>query len=175
MQKIVAFVFLLMFGLLLAGCGGNKGVKPEAAAVEDHSVTTSGTGQEYGPNGQPLNGGSLSQAELLARKHVYFAFDSSTIDDENRAVVQAHAKYLVDHPSIKVTLDGNTDERGTREYNLALGERRAKSVAQLMTALGVAPGRITTISYGEEKPVALGHNESAWRLNRRVDIVYGND
>jgi peptidoglycan-associated lipoprotein len=174
MQKIVPIVFLLLFGLLLAGCGGNKGVKPEAAGVEDRSVKAEGMGQEYGPDGQPL-GGSMSQADLLAKKRVYFAFDSSTLDDENRAIVEAHAKYLADHPATGVTLQGNTDERGTREYNLALGERRAKAVAQLMTVLGVAPSRITTISYGEEKPVALGHDESSWRLNRRVDIVYGNN
>ena len=111
-------------------------------------------------------------AGLLAQTRVYFAFDSSAIDDEARAVIEAHAAYLAPHPQIKLTLEGHGDERGTREYNLALGERRAQTVEKLLRVLGVAGNRITTVSFGEEKPVDADHNESAWRKNRRAEILY---
>jgi len=103
---------------------------------------------------------------------VHFEFDSAALDDENRRIVEAHARYLVANPNLRVTLEGHCDERGTREYNLALGERRAQSVARVMRVLGVASNRLTLRSYGEEKPLDPGHNESAWALNRRVEIVY---
>ncbi|OGI39996.1 MAG: peptidoglycan-associated lipoprotein, partial [Candidatus Muproteobacteria bacterium RBG_16_62_13] len=106
------------------------------------------------------------------RKRVHFAFDSSTIDDESRAIIEAHAAHLNANPALKVKLEGHCDERGTREYNLALGERRAKAVERLMRVMGVAANRMTTTTYGEEKPLDPEHNESAWRLNRRVEIIY---
>ncbi len=155
--------------VLLAGCGGGKGVKGDAGVGERGVVT--GTAGEDDLSGQAFGGGPVDRA---TQRRVHFAFDSAAIDEANRAIVAAHAAYLVDHPGIPVTLEGHADERGTREYNLALGERRAKAVAKLMQALGVAADRITTVSYGEERPLALGHNESAWRLNRRVEILYAD-
>jgi peptidoglycan-associated lipoprotein len=95
------------------------------------------------------------------------------VHDEDRAIIQAHADYLAQHPTVKVTLEGHTDERGSREYNIGLGERRAKAVAEMMKLMGVSADQISTVSYGEERPAALGHDESAWHLNRRVEIVYG--
>ena len=93
---------------------------------------------------------------------------------EGQAIAEAHAGYLRDNPGIRVVLEGHTDERGTREYNLALGENRARTVADVLMAMGVDVSRIENVSYGEENPVAEGHDESAWRLNRRVEIRYGN-
>ena len=92
--------------------------------------------------------------------------------EEDRPIIEAHAGYLAAHPNARVILEGHTDERGSREYNLALGERRSIAVRQMMTVLGVSPDQIQVVSYGEEKPAAEGHDEEAWRLNRRVEITY---
>jgi peptidoglycan-associated lipoprotein len=128
------------------------------------------------PGGNTNNGSSGASADqdLLSKKVVYFDFDSSTIHDDDRAIIQAHANNLAQHPNLKVTLEGHTDERGTREYNIGLGERRANAVKQMMLLSGAAESQISTVSYGEERPAALGHDESAWHLNRRVEIVYSN-
>ena len=93
------------------------------------------------------------------------------MDQPSRQVIEAHSQFLIENSGINVVLEGHADERGTREYNLALGEARADAVAEIMIAFGVAPGRIQTISYGEERPEALGSDESAWQLNRRVIIL----
>ncbi len=170
MNKIASIVIVLSLATLgLAGCGGDKVTAPEGAAVDDKSVTSAGTGVQYGPDGEPMN----QPAELEGKRRVYFEFDSFAIDEEGRATVQSNVKYLLTRPNVKIVLEGHCDERGTREYNLALGEKRGKAVAQLMQALGVPAERIQVISYGEERPAALGHNESAWKLNRRVELLYG--
>lgn len=158
-----------LFVVVLAGCAGPA--KTEKPAVEDLSTgaETRGAAEKGATDAQAL---AARQAELLAKTRVHFAFDSSTIDDEARAIIEAHASYLAANPGIKLTLEGHCDERGTREYNLALGERRAQAVEKLMRVLGVDGKRITTVSFGEEKPLDTTHNESAWRQNRRVEILY---
>lgn len=102
----------------------------------------------------------------------YFQFDSSVLDADAMKRLEILTAYLAKHPSAKVLLAGNTDERGSREYNVALGERRAKTIGETLRVAGIADSQIRMISYGQEKPVALSHNESAWRLNRRVDLSY---
>ncbi len=102
----------------------------------------------------------------------YFEYDSNNVEQHDIGPIKAQANYMVEHPSAKVRLEGNTDERGSREYNIALGLRRAQTVEQLMEAQGVSPDQIAVVSYGKERPVALGHDESAWELNRRVHLVY---
>jgi peptidoglycan-associated lipoprotein len=109
---------------------------------------------------------------LLAKRTVYFDFDESVILDQDRPILDAHAQYLSQNLGAAVTLEGHTDERGTREYNLALGERRAISVRQFMSLLGASSQQLRTVSYGEEQPAALEHNEEAWAQNRRVEIIY---
>ncbi len=111
-------------------------------------------------------------ASPLAKRVIYFELDSSQVDEEGRQIIGSHARFLAAHPELSIVLEGHADERGTREYNLALGERRAKAVRQLMVLQGVDPKQIQVISFGEERPVALDHNEAAWRLNRRVEILY---
>lgn len=111
-------------------------------------------------------------SSVLAQRVIYFDFDRSDVKPEFMGVIQAHAQYLVAHPRMRVTLEGHTDERGSREYNVALGNRRSQAVRRMLMFHGVADGQITTVSYGEEKPVALGQNEQAWSRNRRVEIVY---
>ena len=108
----------------------------------------------------------------LSKRVFYFGMDSSQISTEDREVIAAHAGYLAQNPGVSVVLEGHADERGTREYNIALGERRAKAVLQLLLIQGVSSNQVQVISFGEERPVALDHDEASWRLNRRVEILY---
>ena len=133
-----------------------------AGATETGSVTPGGS------QGHPLD----NPATALGARTIYFGFDSSEVPESGQATIQAHALYLSEHPGALVTLEGHADERGSREYNIALGEQRANAVRRLMSLLGASDPQIRTISYGEERPAADGHDESAWGLNRRVEIVY---
>lgn len=108
----------------------------------------------------------------LSKRTVYFMLDSFQIQQDFVPVIAAHSQYLLANPSQHITLEGHGDERGSREYNIALGEQRAKSVASLMKIQGVSDSQINIVSYGEEKPAALGSDEAAWELNRRVEINY---
>ena len=103
---------------------------------------------------------------------VYFDFDQAVVGSQYESVIVANANFLKDHPDLKVEIQGNCDERGSREYNIALGQRRAEIVKQALELLGVAGSRIETVSFGSEKPAAFGHDETSWRLNRRADLVY---
>lgn len=157
--------------LLLAACST---VPPGKVPVEDQSTSAAPGAQASGAN----VGGAVAGTELTtppSKRVIYFAFDSSRVSQAGQQLVAQHAKYLAQHPDVSVVLEGNTDERGTREYNLALGERRAKSVEQLMELQGVSAKQLQVISFGAEQPVALGHNEAAWRLNRRVEILYSGN
>ncbi len=118
--------------------------------------------------GSPLD----DPSSLLSKRVIYFDFDRAEIKAEFRDIIRAHSEYLKANPRTRIVLEGHTDERGTREYNMGLGERRANAVRSMMTLQGVASNQIETVSYGEERPVALGHDEESWRLNRRVEIVY---
>lgn len=133
------------------------------------STTTMGQG------GQGNGGGNMSLNNAnskLAQRTFYFPFDSSDVAQKYMPILQAHAKYLINHSSAHVRLEGNTDERGTREYNLALGERRSKSIQQILVLDGAPKSQITTVSYGEENPVCTQHNKQCWSKNRRVNLVY---
>ncbi|HGX94284.1 MAG TPA: peptidoglycan-associated lipoprotein Pal [Candidatus Tenderia sp.] len=155
-----------------------------AASGTDSSAAVEVSGADSGTeiSGAEISGMSAGNAitadpfndpaNLLSTQTIYFDFDRSDIKADARAVIEAHARYLADNPNVRVTLEGHTDERGTREYNLALGERRAVAVRQMMALLGVSSRQIDVVSYGEEKPAVLGHDESAWSKNRRVVIVY---
>jgi peptidoglycan-associated lipoprotein len=109
---------------------------------------------------------------LSQKRSIYFDYDQFVIKDEFKATVEAHAKYLQRTRTLRVTLQGNTDERGTREYNIALGQKRADAVKKLMVLLGASEVQIETVSFGKEKPRREGHDETSWAENRRVDIVY---
>ena len=165
--------------VLLGACEGQMGTKDEegmeAEVVEGSTeatddATTQGMTDEDAFQGHPLD----DPSSPLSQRTIYFAFDSSHIEEENRFIIEAHAQWLAQHPGASVTLEGHADERGTREYNVALGERRANAVRQLLALTGASGGQIKTISYGEERPAVEGHDESAWRFNRRVEIVYRN-
>jgi len=165
--KIVSLAGVLV---ILSACQSTSqpgGDKDTGATASDQrgGAETGGTFQ-----GQVLNGIDIQKQRVL-----YFEFDSSELSAEARDLVNAHATHLAGHPNSSIVLEGHADERGTREYNLALGERRAKTVEQLMLLQGVAKKQIQVISFGEERPVAPGHDESAWRLNRRVEILYSGE
>ena len=132
------------------------------------SANTSGVGSGSGFQGHPLDNPNSE----LARRTVYFAYDSPTVLGPDRVIVEAHARYLASNPGAAVTLEGHADERGSREYNVGLGERRASSVRQMISILGAAAQQIRMVSYGEERPAVEGHDESVWSQNRRVEIVY---
>ncbi|RLB76118.1 MAG: peptidoglycan-associated lipoprotein Pal [Deltaproteobacteria bacterium] len=107
----------------------------------------------------------------LNLKSVYFEFDKYTLTPEAKAILADNAKQLMEHPNVRIRLEGNCDERGTNQYNLSLGEKRARSVKEFLVNYGISPDRIEIISYGEERPVCTEHNESCWWRNRRVDFV----
>lgn len=108
----------------------------------------------------------------LSKRSIYFDLDSSIVKQDYRSVIEAHGKFLAKKPGVKISIRGNTDERGSREYNLALGQRRADAAKQALTAYGISSDQIETVSYGSEKPVAEGHSEESWAKNRRADIAY---
>jgi peptidoglycan-associated lipoprotein len=130
--------------------------------------------QTYGMDSANNFGSGRDVATLDAPRDqtYYFSYDNSAPDDHDIGPIKAQANYLAEHPNAKVRLEGNTDERGSREYNIGLGYRRCQAVAQIMEQQGVSPKQIAMVSYGKERPVAMGHDEAAWELNRRVHLVY---
>jgi peptidoglycan-associated lipoprotein len=171
---------VILFLLALAGCATAPSEQP-GAAVEDR-------GKPVGPPGpvpakpdtgakplmdKPLGAAALKDpANILSRRSVYFDFDSNLVKDEFRPLVTAHARYLQQNPGARIRIEGNADERGSREYNIALGQPRSEAVKQMMQLLGARAGQIESVSFGEEKPRATGHDEASWAENRRADIVY---
>lgn len=166
---------------LLAACASTPD-EQEGAKVEER-LPAAQPAQPAKPAGpgtatKPIDTGRVAgdplkdPANILSKRSVYFDYDSSLIKDEFKPVVAAHAKYLSQNRSRRVRVEGNTDERGSREYNLALGQRRADAVKQMMQLLGASGDQIETLSFGEEKPKSSGHDEAAWTENRRADIRY---
>lgn len=159
--------------LLLNGCPTQPVQEPESepVAVVPEVVGVPRVPVEPTPRGYTA-ADLRDPASPLYQRVVYFEYDSSAIRPQFIDVLRAHGSYLASNPTAGVTLDGHTDERGTREYNLALGDHRAETVRRFLLAEGVADGQIATMSYGEERPADPGHSESAWELNRRVELVY---
>jgi peptidoglycan-associated lipoprotein len=183
MNKTLLYPLLAALGAaLVAGCDTvpvrDEGADPGAPVVEDRT-TAPGAEGATGAETRGMRGGGAFQGHPLddpqsplATRVIYFDFDRAEVREEFRPVVEAHAGYLADNPGAQVTLEGHTDERGSREYNLGLGERRAQSVERLLTLLGAGGDQVRTVSYGEEQPAAEGHDEAAWSQNRRVEIIY---
>ncbi|MBZ0248626.1 MAG: peptidoglycan-associated lipoprotein Pal [Burkholderiales bacterium] len=165
---------------LVAACGSQE-VKKDVPVADRTTPTTQpsrpATSTTTSPTTQPAIAANplTDPKNILSKRSVYFDFDSNVVKDEFRPVVQAHARYMVDRKDARIRVEGNCDERGSREYNLALGQRRAEAVKRVMTVLGVQEGRIETVSFGEEKPAAAGHDEAAWAQNRRGDIKYAGE
>lgn len=184
MNKLQRLLIAASCALVLAGCGSTvKLDEDKPAPIEDRA----------GAAGQGAGGASASGADSrqvtpvtagadkdalndpaspLAKRSIYFDFDSYTVRSEFVPTIEAHARYLQANKGRRVVLQGNTDERGSREYNLALGQKRAEAVRKALVAYGVADGQAEAVSFGEEKPRATGSDEASWAENRRVDIVY---
>jgi peptidoglycan-associated lipoprotein len=151
---------------MLAGChSGAKlnqsdGAQGNAATAQATNVAPVVVDELNNPNGP------------LAKRSIYFDFDSYTVKSDYQPLLEAHAQYLRSHPNRHVLIQGNTDERGTSEYNLALGERRSQAVLHDLETLGVPDSQLEAVSFGKEKPIALGHDEASWAQNRRADLVY---
>lgn len=191
MKAYVIKLLCLLFAVtLVAGCAGTD-TKPEgegAVVGEGGAGGPGGTGGPGGYGGPGGEGSAYTQGaggrgswagsplddpnSPLHTRVVYFEFDSSDIKQEYLPVLRAHAEYLAANPDAKVSLQGHTDERGTREYNLALGERRALSVRRFLATQGANEGQLEYVSYGEESPADTGHDDASWALNRRVELVY---
>ncbi|MGU7768732.1 peptidoglycan-associated lipoprotein Pal [Burkholderia sp. MR1-5-21] len=162
MSKMYRYAVIVILALL-GGCHHaaktpeNAGMNPNAA---NEAVVTTQADELNNPNSP------------LAKRSVYFDFDSNAIKPEFQSLIQAHADYLRRHPAQRVLIQGNTDERGTSEYNLALGQRRSQAVLSALVTLGVPETQLEAVSFGKEKPVATGHDEESWAQNRRADLVY---
>lgn len=170
MKKIA--LSILMLGLL-AACASEK---PKDASTPGSSAPETGqpAAEAVAPkSAEPVAVDPLNDPNsMLSKRSVYYPLDISVVQSADRALVQEHAKYLSAHPDVKVRLEGNCDERGSNEYNLALGQRRADGVKKLLRAGGVKASQIETVSNGEEKPKLSCHEERCWQENRRTDLVY---
>jgi peptidoglycan-associated lipoprotein len=172
----------LLLAAGLAACGSKR---PPAVSTGERgapaqarpSASDSGSPLEGGPDLQPLPDdgmrgedvwGGTASAEGGPLADVYFGYDSAELSDEARATLEQHARWLQAHPEARVSVEGHCDERGTVEYNLALGDQRAKTVADYLTTLGVSPERLASVSFGKERPIESGHDEAAWAKNRRA-------
>jgi peptidoglycan-associated lipoprotein len=179
MKRIHSIALLLAGAALLSGCPKKHNVnEPPTAGTQVPGASTSGS-DSASTSARSLDD-SANQANsmanatgILARRVIYFDFDKSEIKPEFADLVAAHARNLTGHPGMKVKLEGNTDERGTREYNIGLGERRAQAVRRALMLQGVAESQLSTVSFGAERPAAEGDDETAWAKNRRVELVFG--
>lgn len=166
MNNATRLVLVAAIAVGLAAC--TKKVVPETPVATPSQPTTAPAvvdDGKYGPE-------DLDTDACLRQRTVYFDFDQDAVKPEFQATMACHAKYLQDRPEARVTLEGNADERGSREYNLGLGERRGNAVSGALQAAGGSAGQLTVVSYGEERPVDTASTEEAWAKNRRVEIVY---
>lgn len=175
-------LFVTLIAVVLAACQSTP-TTDNAAPVEDKSATASQSGASTsGTSGSGVSGSSMTGGNplrdpnnILSKRSVYFDFDSYVVRDEFKPLVEAHARYLQSNRNARMTIQGNADERGSHEYNLALGQRRADAVKRMMTLIGATDGQVETVSFGKEKPRNQGHDEVAWAENRRDDMVYAGE
>lgn len=182
MKQLTKLSTVVLSVMLLAGCesigflqnGGDVAVEDRGTIAEGADGGQSSVAQAHGAQeGGDFQGDVLDNPEsLLSRRVIYFEYDSATVRQADRLVIQAHAEYMAGHNYAAVRLEGHSDERGTREYNIALAERRAKAVRQLLLFQGASTSQLETVSFGEERPLADEHDEGSWQQNRRVEINY---
>ncbi|MDR5874879.1 peptidoglycan-associated lipoprotein Pal [Halomonas sp. CUBES01] len=164
---------------VMAGCSSTGGTQSgDSSGSQDglsgsaSSTSGAGTSGQYGSSTSGADRGQQADSRIPDVKTIYFDYDRDTIKSEYESVVMAHARYLRSNPDVDVVLHGHTDERGTREYNMALGERRANAVERFLTIQGVSPSQMSVVSYGEERPAVRGDSERAYSQNRRVVFSY---
>ena len=182
MKKFLAIMTIAAVGFTLAGCPKKPALKADASAGStvpangsgDANASANGNGAQTGPAtpfGESAAGAAAAANAALAGKIIYFDYDKVEIKSEYTGIVTDAAHLLAAHPAWKIRLEGNTDERGTREYNIGLGERRAQAVRRALMLQGVSDSQLTTVSYGEERPSVEGETEAAFAKNRRVEMV----
>ena len=186
-RNFFVIVAMALSGLLLAGCAGNKAaysgdIKDEAPAVSELKAaddgSSSGSSGAASPSftSPPKQVDDERQADsLLKNRIIYFEYDKSTIQREYLPTVDAHADFLLRNANRNLVLAGHADDRGSNEYNLALGQRRADAVRDLIMSAGVSSSQVESLSFGEELPRATGQNETAWQENRRVELRYTDE
>lgn len=172
MRNTINLISVTAIGLLLAACSSTPIKEPAASANSSNPTAKqpdTRTVQTVDTKSvDPIN----DPKSELAKRSIYFDFDKYDLRDDGKPIVTAHSKYLATHKDHKILIQGNTDERGGSEYNLALGQKRAEAVRKSLTLLGVPESQMEAISFGKEKPKATGHDETSWAENRRADIVY---
>lgn len=185
-QSLRNLLTALALATMLAGCSGRDTVRPDAdaeaaaaqAAAEAEAARLAAEAEAARLAGASDVTGTMRVDPLddprgpLSRRVINFDFDRSDIRPEYLDLLAAHARYLVENPGVRLRLEGHADERGSREYNIGLGDRRAQAVRRILSFQGVGANQITTVSYGEERPIADGHDEQSWATNRRVELVY---
>lgn len=182
-RQFKTWLGVVTMAVVLAGCGSS--VKLDEVPVEDKAGAASGAGMSSGQGtgagagagqntvaGVNLGGADVGKAGPQIAKVIYFDYDSASIKPEFQAVIDAHARYLKANKDSKVMIEGHTDERGGREYNLALGQKRSEAVRRALALLGVSDAQLEAVSFGKEKPVASGADEAGWAKNRRAEIAY---
>ncbi len=191
---LIKLPVLVLFAVFMTACQTTGEVLPNDQAMDDgQSLPDAGSGvdgigndsEATGLDGDndtsliPIADDAMSAQEMLdevgsplGNRIIYFDFDSAKISDESLALLEAHGNFIASNGNVSVRLEGHTDERGSREYNIALGDRRAQSVRRVLLFQGASVDQLETISYGEEQPAMSGHEEAAWGKNRRVEIVY---
>jgi peptidoglycan-associated lipoprotein len=173
-MKSSLVVLMAAATLALAGCNKSNTLPDETAGAGsggfgDGGASTVGSGDGSGIGVSALD---AETARLMQQLVVYFDYDQADIKPEFNSLLSAHGQYLSRNAAVQVRLEGHADERGSREYNIGLGERRAQAVRRVLMLQGAQASQITTVSYGEERPAATGSDDEAWRLNRRVELVY---
>ena len=166
-------ILLTALALTLTACGRNRNQPDDSAA------TDVGSGADGALTDRTGGAGAITESALdaetrrrLSELVIYFDYDEADIKPEFNAMLQAHGRNLAANPNMQVRLEGHADERGSREYNIGLGERRAQAIRRVLQLQGAGAQQLTTVSYGEERPAASGSDEESWRLNRRVELVY---
>jgi len=172
MKTALRMVMAALIAMAIVACQPKPPPAPEEDVVVEKDTVEVVTEAAPDPHDYSDARNFDNPESLLSKRVIYFDFDKSTVRPEYRGIVSAHAAYLSAHTSARVTLEGNTDERGTREYNLGLGERRGNAVMGLMSAQGARGNQLVVVSYGEERPVCRVSDETCWAQNRRVEIVY---
>lgn len=163
-----------LLALLIAGCSSTPDADQANAPVEDGRGKVA-TVEAGNVNGSKLPRELTDPKSILSRRSIFFDYDRFDVKDEYRELVTAHARFLSNNRQFKMLIQGNTDERGSREYNLALGQKRADAVKRMLVILGVREDQVESVSLGEEKPRSEGHDEAAWAENRRSDMLYSGE
>lgn len=169
-SKLTKLACILLVSVAVVACSGKGGSSAQGGSTSGSASKSYGVSDDGRYWGEDL--ARMDHAALLQRETFYFDLNSSTIHPNYMRALNAHAKYLKDHPDAHVRLEGHTDERGSSEYNIALGERRAQALKQVLVKDGARASQISIVSYGKEKPAMQGHDESTWKFNRRGVVVY---